>query len=80
MADELTAFLAGVLGYIAVLGALGVVIISILELDGVTTAPSGPGLRFDWAAVEGPTRISAIDGDRVAGRNRPPLRGSVATR
>ena len=79
MADELTAFLAGVLGYIAVLGALGVVIISILELDGVT-APSGPGLRFDWAAVDGPTRISAIDGDRVAGRNRPPLRGSVAAR
>jgi hypothetical protein len=78
MADELTAFLAGVLGYIAVLGALGVVIISVLELDGATAA--GPGLRSDWAAVEPSTRISAIDGDRVEGRNRPPLRGSVATR
>ena len=77
MADELTAFLAGVLGYIAVLGALGLVIVSILELDG---ASSGPGLRPDWAAVEQPTRISAIDGDRVAGRTRPPLRGSVTAR
>jgi hypothetical protein len=78
MADELTAFLAGVLGYIAVLGALGVVIISVLELDGATAA--GPGLRSDWTGAGRPTRVSAIDGDRIEGLVRPPLRGSVAAR
>ena len=79
LADELTAVLAGVLGYVAVLAALGVTVITLLEIDGVSAA-MGPGPRSDQAAVERPFHVFAINDDRVEGPNRPELRRSVAAR
>ena len=77
MADELTAFLAGLLGYVAVLGgARRGWSSTILEIDGVGTATE-PGPRADQAAVERPY---VVNDDRGEGPNRPELRRSVAAR
>ena len=76
LADELTAVLGGLLGYVAVLAALGVMVIYLLEIDGVSAAME-PGPRSDQAAVERPY---VINDDRIEGPNRPELRRSVATK
>ena len=46
MADELTALFGGLLGYVAVLAALGGAVVYLLEIEGVSAA-TGPGLRAD---------------------------------
>jgi hypothetical protein len=71
LADELTAVLGGLLGYVAVLAALGVGVIYLLEIDGVSAAIE-PGPRADHAAVERPYVVSD---DRPM---RPELRRAVA--
>jgi hypothetical protein len=75
LADELTATLAGLIGYVCVLAALGVGVIHILEWDGpndaIETVPR-PALM----AAERPTVIH----EGVEGPNRPALRQSVAVR
>ena len=76
LANEFTAFLAGVLGYFGVIAALGVLVITILEADGVGTGIV-PGPRADHAAVERPY---VVNDDRGEGPNRPELRRSVAAR
>ena len=73
LADELTAVLAGVLGYVAVLAALGVTVITLLEIDGVSAAME-PRPRSDQAAV---ARPYVVNDDRTEG---PELRRSVAAR
>jgi hypothetical protein len=79
LADELTAVLGGLLGYVAVLAALGVMVIYLLEIDGVSAAME-PGPRSDQAAVERPDRASAFNGNRIEVANRPELRRTVAAR
>jgi hypothetical protein len=74
LADELTAVLGGLLGYVAVLAALGVTIAYLLEIDGVNTEP---GARTDQVAMGRPY---VIDDDQIKGPNRPELRRAVATR
>jgi hypothetical protein len=71
LADEFTAVLGGLLGYVAVLAALGVGIAYLLEIDGVSAEPDG---RTIQAAVERPY---VINEDRVEG---PDLRRSMAAR
>jgi hypothetical protein len=73
LADELTAVLGGLLGYAAVLAALGVGVIYLLDMDGVSAAIE-TGLRTEHAAVERPYVISD---DRTEG---PELRRAVAAR
>jgi hypothetical protein len=67
LADELTAVLGGLIGYVAVLAALGVGIAYLLEIDVVSAEPTAPAIQ---AAVERPYVIN--DG--------PELRRSVAAR
>ena len=74
LADELTAVLGGLLGYVAVLAALGLGIAYLLEIDGVSAEPGAPAIQ---AAVERPY---VINDDRVDGLNRPELRRSMAAR
>jgi hypothetical protein len=80
LADELTATLAGLLSYVAVLALLGMGVIQILQMDEVGAAiDSVP--RTAWT-VERPTVIEetampAHDNDHS---NRPTLRTSVAVR
>jgi hypothetical protein len=77
LANELTALLAGLLGYAAVLAALGVLVVSILEIDGEGTAmTSGP--RPDWTALEPSHTASTTGDDRIDVASRPELRRSVA--
>ena len=71
LADELTAVLGGLLGYVAVLAALGLGIAYLLEIDGVSGEPDA---RTIQAAVERPY---VINEDRAEG---PDLRRTVATR
>jgi hypothetical protein len=71
LADELTAVLGGLLGYVAVLAALGLGIAYLLEIDGVSAEPDA---RTIQAAVERPY---VINEDRAEG---PDLRRTVATR
>ena len=79
MANELTAVLGGLLGYVGVIAALGVLVMAILEADGVATGMnSGP--RSDWAAVARPDGASTVSSDRIAGPDRPELRRSVAAK
>jgi len=72
MADELTALFGGLLGYVAVLAALGGAVVYLLEIEGVSAA-AGAGLRADHAAVERPYVINE-------GLDRPELRRSVAAK
>ena len=72
LADELTAVLGCLLGYVAVLAALGVTIAYLLEIDGVSAEP---GARPVQAAVERPY---VVNDDRTEGLNRPELRRSTA--
>jgi hypothetical protein len=51
LADELTAVLGGLIGYAAVLAALGVGIAYLLEIDVVNTEP---GARTEQVAMERP--------------------------
>lgn len=76
LADELTAVLAGLIGYAAVLAALGVGVIYLLEMGQVSAAIE-PGPRAVQAAVERPY---VINDDQTEGPNRPDLRRTVATR
>ena len=71
LADELTAVLGGLIGYVAVLAALGVGIAYLLEIDGVNAGPGAPTIQ---AAVERPY---VINDDRIEG---PELRRTVAAR
>jgi hypothetical protein len=73
LADELTAVLAGLIGYAAVLAALGVGVIYLLETDEVGAAIE-TGLRAERAAVERPY---VVNDD---GPDRPELRRAVAAR
>jgi hypothetical protein len=81
LADELTATLAGLLGYVAVLALLGMGVIQILRMDEVGVAiESVP--RTAWV-VERPTvieeaAVQTLDGSESP--NRPMLRTSVAAR
>jgi len=74
LADELTAVLAGLLGYAAVLAALGVGVIYLLDTDAVRAAIE-PEPRAVQATVERPY---VIDGDRTEVPHRPELRQSIA--
>ncbi len=74
LADELTAVLGGLLGYAAVLAALGVGVSYLLDMGGVSAATE-PEPRSAQAAVERPY---VIDDDRIAGLDRPELRRAVA--
>ena len=76
LANELTALLAGLLGYVAVLAALGVGVIYLLETDDVRAAIEPPA-RSTEAAVERPY---VIDGDRTERPNQPERRQSAAAR
>lgn len=76
LADELTAVLASLIGYAAVLAALGVGIIYLLDMDGVSAAIEAAP-RSDQAAM---VRPYVIDGERIEGPNRPELRRSMAAR
>jgi hypothetical protein len=69
LADELTAVLAGLLGYIGVLAALGVLVIYALESDAVSAAIE-PAPRSMQAAMAQPYGINE-------GPNRPELRRGV---
>ena len=73
LADELTAVLGGLLGYVAVLAALGVGVVYLLELGGASAAME-PGPGTGEAALERPY---VIDDE---GPNRPELRRAVAGR
>jgi hypothetical protein len=80
LADELTATLAGLLGYVAVLAVLGMAVVSVLEMDEVSAALE-PTPRVEQIAVERPTVLPEVTGqDRIEGPNRPTLRQSVAAR
>jgi hypothetical protein len=68
LADELTAVLGGLIGYIAVLAALGVGIAYLLEIDGVSAEPDARPVQ---AAVERPYVIND---------EGPELRRSMAAR
>ena len=70
LADELTAVLGGLIGYAAVLAALGIGVIYLLDMDEVGAAIE-TGLRADLAAVERPY---------VAGDEGPELRRAVAAK
>lgn len=70
LADELTAVLAGLIGYVAVLVALGVGVIYLLDTDEVG-ATLETGLRAERAAVERPY---------VVNDDGPELRRAVAAR
>jgi hypothetical protein len=76
LADELTAVLGGLLGYVAVLAGLGVTIAYLLEIDGVSAATE-PGLRADRAPIERPY---VVNDERIDALNRPELRRSMAAR
>jgi len=71
LADELTATLAGLLGYIAVLAFLGVTVIQILEMDEISTG-IGSVPASAWTTNERPPH------DRIEGTERPQFRPSVA--
>ena len=71
LADELTAVLGGLIGYVAVLAALGLGIAYLLEIVGVNAQPE---TRTIQAAV---TKPYVINDDRVEG---PELRQTVAAR
>ena len=66
--------LGGLLGYVAVLAALGLGIAYLLEIDGVSAEP---GARPIQAAVERPY---VVNDDRTEALNQPELRRSMATR
>lgn len=72
LADELTAVLGGLLGYVAVLAALGVGVVYLLDMDEVRAAIE-PEPRADLAAVERPYVINE-------GPTRPELRRAVAAK
>jgi hypothetical protein len=71
LADELTAVLGGLLGYVAVLAALGVGVIYLLDMDEVRAAIE-PAPRADLAAVERPYVVNDDWPDR------PQLRRAAA--
>lgn len=73
LANELTAVLGGLIGYGAVLAALGVGIIYLLDMDAVSAAIE-PTPRAIQAAVERPYVVD--DG----GPDRPELRRAMAAR
>ena len=73
LADELTAVLGGLIGYVAVLAALGVGVIYLLDMDEVTAAIEPPA-RSIQAAVERPYVITN------EGPDRPELRRAVAAK
>jgi hypothetical protein len=81
LANEVTATLAGLLGYVAVLALLGMGVVQILQMDEVGAAiDSVP--RTAWT-VERPTvieeaAVQTLDGSESP--NRPTLRTSVAAR
>jgi hypothetical protein len=80
LADELTATLAGLLGYVAVLALLGMGVIQILQMDEVGAAiESVP--RTAWT-MERPTVIEepALPAHDREDVNRPTLRTSVAAK
>jgi hypothetical protein len=72
LADELTAVLGGLLGYVAVLAALGVGIAYLLEIDGVSAEP---GARTEQVATL--ARPYVVNDDRIEG---PELRRTVVAR
>jgi hypothetical protein len=73
LADELTAVLGGLLGYAAVLAALGVGVIYLLDMT--VSAATEPEPRSAQATVERPY---VITDDRIAGLDQPELRRAVA--
>jgi hypothetical protein len=80
LANELTATLAGVLGYVAVLAVLGMAVVHVLEMDEVSAALEGTP-RVDRVVVERPTVLSeATSHDRIEGTTLPLLRQSVTAR
>lgn len=80
LADELTATLAGLLGYVAVLAVLGMAVVHVLEMDEVTAALE-PTLRVELIAVERPTVLAEpTPQGRIDKPNRLLLRQSVAAK
>jgi hypothetical protein len=76
LADEVTAVLGGLIGYVAVLAALGVGVIYLLEMEEVSAAIE-TSLRTEHAAV---ARPYVINDDRTERPTRPELRQSMAAR
>lgn len=74
LANELTALLAGLIGYAAVLAALGVGVIYLLDMDTVGAAIE-PKARPIQAAVERPY---VVDGNQAEALARPESRQAAA--
>jgi hypothetical protein len=77
LANEMTALLAGLLGYGAVLAALGVLVVSILEIDGQGTGMTSMP-RADLTAVEPSHGAATVGDDRIDAGGQPKLRQSMA--